>query len=364
MNNNWWILIPISVLMLCCKNTQVNRQPNGLTILDSLYLKPVENNPRTSEGDFIILKNKDILTVYTKFLEEVSDHGKASLMGRISKDNGSTWGEEITIVENEGIQNVMSVSLLRMQNGKIALFYLIKNGINDCYPVMRISDDEGKTWSETKACIPPGSGYFVLNNSRVIQLSSGRILVPVAHHANHGGKFEQNAEIRCLYSDDNGDSWHKSDKAEGPIDVVKQEPGLVELKDGRILMYIRTNTGFQYFSYSSDKGQTWSEAKQGNLVSALSPALIVRDPYTKALVATWNNDPKERAPLSIAVSYDEGDTWQQSKTFQNDPSLWYCYPALETIAPNKYLISFCFGDKKVWGLEGMMIYKFEYNYSK
>lgn len=364
MKTNWRIVIPISLLMLSCKSKQIDRQINNLTILDSLYMKPVENNPRTSEGDFIILSNKDILTVYTKFTENVSDHSRASLMGRISKDNGSTWGKEIAIVENEGIQNVMSVSLLRMQNGKIALFYLIKNGINDCYPVMRISDNEGKTWSESKACIPPGSGYFVLNNSRVIQLSNGRILIPVAKHTNDEGKFNSNADILCWYSDNNGETWLQSNKAEGPEGVIKQEPGLVELNDGRILMYIRTDSGFQYFSYSSDNGQTWSEAKQGSLVSALSPALIVRDPYTKALVVTWNNHPKERVPLSIAVSYNEGETWQQSQTFPNDPSLWYCYPALEIIEPHKYLISFCFGDKKVWGLEGMKIYKFEYNYSK
>jgi len=41
----------------------------------------------------------------------------------------------------------MSVSLLRLQNGEIALFYLLKNSEQDCRPVMRLSRDEGTTWS-------------------------------------------------------------------------------------------------------------------------------------------------------------------------------------------------------------------------
>ncbi len=361
-NNKWWILSFLLIFFSWGLSQQTIAIQKGvqLTLKDSLYLKPQPGNPRTSEGDFLILKNKHILTVYTQFTEGVSDNSRASLIGRVSTDNGSTWGDERVIVENEGAQNVMSVSLLRLKNKKIALFYLVKNSDRDCYPVMRISTNEGKTWSDPNPCIPPGTGYFVLNNNRVIQLKSGRILVPVAHHQFINSEFQQDAVISCRYSDDQGATWHTSGKVTGPKGVIKQEPGLIELKDGKVLMYIRTGSGFQYFSYSTDRGLNWSDAQQGNLVSARSPALIIRDPYTQALVTVWNDHPSERAPLSLAVSFDEGQTWEQQVTLPNDPTLWHCYPALEVVAPNTFLLSFCFGDKKVWGLEGMMIYKLNY----
>lgn len=48
---------------------------------------------------------------------------------------------------------------------------------------MRLSRDEGKTWSKPKPTIPD-PGYFVLNNDRAVQLKSGRVLLPVALHRN------------------------------------------------------------------------------------------------------------------------------------------------------------------------------------
>ena len=55
-------------------------------------------------------------------------------------------------------------------------------------------------------------------------------------------------------------------------------------------MYIRTNAGVQYFSYSQDQGETWSPVQPGNLKSPLSPASIERIPSTGDLLAVWNNN--------------------------------------------------------------------------
>ena len=86
------------------------------------------------------------------------------------------------MVANEGGQNVMSVSLLRLQDGRIALFYLRKNSPADCRPYLRISADETQTWSEPQRCIEDEVGYYVLNNDRAVQLARGRIVLPVALH--------------------------------------------------------------------------------------------------------------------------------------------------------------------------------------
>src|SRR5690625_2341983 len=98
----------------------------------------------------------------------------------------------------------MSVSLLRLDNGEIALFYVRKNSMRDCIPMMRTSSDEGVTWSEPIPCITDREGYFVLNNDRVIQLGNGRLLMPVSMHVTSAEEstFNENGVIFCYYSDD------------------------------------------------------------------------------------------------------------------------------------------------------------------
>jgi len=336
---------------------------------DSLLMPSVKENPRTSEGAFVKLSDGSIMTVYTKFVGGKDDDAKAMLVRRISQDKGASWGEDKTIVSDEGKMNVMSVSLLRLKDGRLAMFYLIKNSDSDCYPVMRISKDEGRSWSDSRPCATPGSGYYVMNNNRVIQLKSGRILVPVALHSKNGTNgitFSPEAEIFCFYSDDNGMSWKETDKVDKPEKLITQEPGVVELKNHDVLIYIRTDKGYQYFSKSHDGGMTWESARQGNLVSPLAPALIMRDPFTKALVAVWNNNPSQRNPICLAVSSDEGKTWQKEQILQNDPAYWYCYPAMIFPSKGVVLVSYCFGSPKNWGLGGMRIerYKIQFNRSK
>ncbi len=324
----------------------------------TLQLHPGPDNPRNSEGDFVELKDGKILYIYSRFTgKSSSDFGSSDLAARWSDDGGKTWTpEDKIVVTNEAATNVMSVSLLRLKSGKIALFYARKNSIADCIPMMRISEDEGKTWGTPVACITDHPGYYVLNNARVIQLPNGRLLVPVALHNTEAKgltheelekKFNNYGILYCYYSDDEGKTWKRSRKVEVPESVMAQEPGLIELRNGSVMMYIRTDAGMQYTSYSSDKGKTWTAATPSNIPSPLSPATIVRDPATGNLVLIWNNFGEmglkygKRTPFNIAVSDNEGLTWQNIKTIHNDPDGYYCYTAARFIGNDKLFLSYC-----------------------
>ncbi len=331
----------------------VDRTKQDKMISRNLILEPGEDNPRNSEGDFITLNDGRILFVYSHYYgESSSDHATAFLAGRYSSDQGETWtDEDVEILPNEGGMNVMSVSLLRLQNGDIALFYLRKNDTDDCIPMMRISKDETETWSDPIPCITDKEGYFVLNNDRVIQLEDGRLMLSVARHAGPGMEWSGKGDIFAYYSDDDGLTWNSSEQIPNPDDFVLQEPGLVELKDGSILMFIRADAGVQCYSYSKDKGETWSVVEKSTLISPLSPASIERIPKTGDLLAVWNNntsyDPEKaklRTPLNVATSQDDGKTWTNIKVIEDDPDGWYCYTAIDFVGDN-VLLAYCAGNR-------------------
>lgn len=317
----------------------------------TLHLAPHPGNTRNSEGDFVQLKDGRILFVYTHFTGGAGDHASAYLAGRHSDDGGKTWSDEdVTIISNEGDMNIMSVSMLRLQSGELALFYLRKNSQTDCIPFLRISRDEALTWSDPIRCIDT-TGYHVVNNDRLVQLDDGRLIFPTALHGQIDSRMDRQGQIMCYYSDDNGKNWSRSFQISNPDSVVLQEPGIVELTDGKMMLFCRTDAGVQYFSYSSDQGVTWSPAKAGNIKSPLSPASIERIPSTGDLLLVWNNNYKEgrdggkRTPFNLAISMDEGLSWEKMKSIESDPAGWYCYTAIEFV-DDHVLLGHCAGDTR------------------
>jgi len=320
-----------------------------------LELPPDHANPRNSEGSFVTLKDGRILFVYSCYTAgRGGDHDPAYLAGRTSTDGGRTWtAEDRLIVENEGGMNVMSVTLLRLQNGEIALFYMLKNSSQDCRPVMRLSEDEGATWGAPVMCITDEVGYYVMNNDRAIQLSGGRLVLPVClHWPKDAPEADWQGTLMCYLSDDNGKTWRRSTATQQAFDAAKQrvttqEPGVVELKDGRVMMFIRTNAGCQYLSYSPDGGDTWNAPIASTLKSPLSPASIKRLPSTGDLLLVWNDHASipassrgRRVPLSTAISKDDGKSWQYIKVLEGNPSGHYCYIAIHPVN-DAVLLGYC-----------------------
>ncbi|QDU41485.1 Sialidase precursor [Maioricimonas rarisocia] len=322
-----------------------------------LVLPPGEGNPRNSEGDFIRLNDGRVLYVYTHFTDGAGDHAAAHLAGRFSSDGGATWTDEDTVIlPNEAGYNVMSVSLLRMPDDRIALFYLRKNSLEDCRPFLRFSTDEARSWSDPIEIIPDSEvGYYVLNNDRVVRLSSGRLVVPVGEHFGPvRTEWTGDARIVCYLSDDDGQTWRRGTAAEVTKEkpAIQQEPGVVELEDGRVMLFCRTNGGSQYIAHSTDGGETWSELSPSSMQAPVSPASIERIPATGDLLLVWNdhsNIPAElkgkRTPYTIAISRDEGATWQTIRNLQDNPHGWYCYTAVEFVGGN-VLLGHCSGDRR------------------
>lgn len=288
-------------------------------------------NPRNSEAAIIPLKDGSLLLGWTEFYAgNGADHGPARISGLLSSDGGKTWEGKYVLVENDGGCNVMEVNFLRLKDNRIALFYCQKNSESaDCRVMMRASNDEGKTWGNAKQ-ISPDNAYTGLTNGRCIRLKSGRILLETWH----------NGDSYCYISDDDGETWRESQRVK-PGDG-SWEPACIELKDGRVLMLMRTGLGGQYKSISADGGETWSEPVITPLAGTAAPVSISRIPNTGDLLAVWNHNPDGggRRPLTAAVSSDEGETWTRFKNIEDNPDDQWAYPAVTWIDDCAFLTYF------------------------
>ncbi len=233
--------------------------------------------------------------------------------------------------------------------------------------MMRISSDECASFSEATVCIRDEVGYYVLNNDRAAQLKSGRLLLPVALHNKPGQqKPDWAGRVMCYLSDDVGKTWRRSTTTlRGRLPngnrVTTQEPGVVQLTDGRLMMFCRTDAGSQYTAFSRDEGDTWSALSPSQLASPLSPATIERIPWNGQLLCVWNDHSGvhpfptgKRSPLCIAISKNEGKTWSRSRTLEADPDGWYCYTAMAFLE-DRVLLAYCAGDKHVGGLNRLKV---------
>ena len=324
-----------------------------------LVIDASNEHPRNSEGDIEELKDGRLCLVYTRFIGTPRDDSPAELVMRTSSDGGKTWSSDRVLVPNEGGCNVMEANILRLKNGELLLFYLRKDKPTlSCNLFVRRSSNEFGTLSEpTRVTLL--DGYHVVNNDRVIQLSTGRLIVPAVLHTgfDEAGKvtiFVRQGIPFIYYSDDNGYTWKKDNTVITPTSQRKltlHENGVVELKDGRLWMYMRTGHGYQYGCYSADGGLNWSEPKPTKLASPVSPATIERIPWTGQLLCVWNDHsgvhpftPGKRTPFCAAISKDEGLTWSKSKIIEDNPKGWFCYTSM-TFLKDRVLLSYGGGER-------------------
>jgi len=333
-----------------------------------LSIAPTEKYPRHSEGTFLRLKDGRILFVYSRFRDASDDAAPSDLAAIYSSDEGETWTEPETVIEaaQYNTRNIMSASLMRMENGDVGLFYIVKQAPGYSRIMLSRSNDEGKTWySHTECTLADRKGYYVLNNDRAERLSSGRIILPLAYHrGGHGSEecYMDSRAVDCfLYSDDDGRTW-----AEAP-DIVfppfggswtgLQEPGVIEKKNGVLWGYARTDHMYQYEFFSFDGGMRWTKAQPSRFTSPHSPMKISRNPFSGDLYAVWNPAPLYngrvcpwyltigRTPIVWAVSKDDGATWSGQHIIEDDEYCGYCYPAIFFTDDGAMLVAYCAGNE-------------------
>jgi len=214
----------------------------------------------------------------------------------------------------------------------------------------------------------PSKGYYEVHNDRVIRLASGRIVIPAAfYHIPWHNKPNLLKPFRgtgvFLLSGDDGYSWREShDILQMPIPKSTsgmQETGVMEMSNGDLWAWFRTDMGFQYESFSRDRGDSWTMPQPSIFKSCNSPMSMKRE--GDDIYAVWN-PLSDRSGYAIINSDDEGFYWYTVKYIE-DPmeNNSYCYTAIH-FTDDSILLAYSVGGKK--GMETLRIRKIPKKYWK
>ncbi|WP_348799454.1 sialidase family protein [Flavobacterium adhaerens] len=262
------------------------------------------------------------------------------IIGVKSIDEGLTWSEPEVLQENLATINVANPSLVKISDQHLLLFFSSKESTSHINIYFKESFDQGKTWSKPKIINQYNSGYYIINNGRVVY-ENNRLWVPVAVP---NGDIYQNynsQKVFCFYSDDLGKTWQQT------VSLVKDfalmEPCLTVLSDTELLLNIRTQKGKILFARSHNNGISWN-FEYSNIKSPAAPQTIVKKKDSDILYMAWNNTDfnyeksgGNRTPLTFAYSKDKGYNWHFIANIETSKDFSFSYPSILLDANDVYL---------------------------
>jgi hypothetical protein len=202
--------------------------------------------------------------------------------------------------------------------------------------------DGGRTWQDIQKLHPDWTGAI----RDMIQTRSGRVIFTTMKMLHDPGRHS----VMTYASDDAGATWMASNLIDyggiGHHDGAT-EATLVELNDGRLMKYIRTNWGQFWRAESTDGGHYWHTIGPSGVDASSAPGLLFRT-RSGRIALFWNRTLPEgqadyplnggdrrwsavpcsnhREELSLSWSDDECQSWSPPVVLARKPETWLSYP--------------------------------------
>ncbi|MCP4193708.1 MAG: exo-alpha-sialidase [Planctomycetaceae bacterium] len=305
------------------------------TAIQHVVIEPAtKETPRSDTASVAQLPDDQLMVVYHKYESgerSGHDHGICRIWSKVSGDDGKTWQQPRMLVDVvEGDMNVQAPALLRTNSGELLLISLRAHPDgNSSTMCLFESVNGGKSFEPRDPLWSRSNGQLLQGGtSCLLELESGRLLLP--YHGGVGSQWKQKNSAWCLFSDDGGKTWKRSD----PIDLPKRgamEASVAQFDDETLLMSLRTQLGGPFLSRSADEGKTWTQPVFSGLEGGESGTCLRRLPGSNDVVLFFNNSKYnpdhhhfgERTPLTCARSSDQGMTWQMIGNIAADPAAEY-----------------------------------------
>jgi len=334
--------------------------------------KADQDLPRHSEASIIELKDSSLLMAWQRFEHSrfgSGDEAPSTIALMNSSDGGRTWGNFRIVAErDDSCVNVYSPNFLRLKNGEIMLFYMKYNQLTPGMPQLATvytvrSADEGVTFSQPEPVWE--RERFYISNACIVRLASGRVIIPIQTSEGDMWSKNERCHVRVFYSDDDCRTWVFGQQNISLPMRGAMEPFVAELKDGRLIMVMRSQLGSMFKSYSTDQGHRWSHPQTTGLSIPESCPYVTDVPGSDKIMVVWNNAEYnmhwsshygKRSPLTAALSADGGVTFTDFWDIETDPKTAFSNPGITWTKDGVCLLTYwvCpYNDK--WSLSGGLI---------
>ena len=284
------------------------------------------------------------------------------VVARVSKDNGKTWTEPVTIAgtaELGGDYGHGDPAIVTDRiTGDIIVLVTSKKGFYSGTPddptrlKCIISHDNGLTWDAPvditdqiygSGCsdeVRKGWYSMFFSSGAALQTSKGTLMcvAPVATTSNFSHSL---FEAQIIRSEDHGKTWTCNAV---PALTDADESKIVELNDGRLLVKSRKQGGGDvYYAISDDDGKTWTPRAQfagvydpgcnGDIIRLTSTG---KDEGANRLLLSVP-DATSRKNVTVYLSTDEAETWPVKKSICPGGSAYSTMTVLEDGTIGMYL---------------------------
>lgn len=232
--------------------------------------------------------------------------------------------------------------LIRPKNKKeIYLYYKVGPNPREWWGKVKVSQDNGKTWSEGSK-LPDGILGPIKN--KPVELSNGTILSPSSIELT-----EDRWVAHIEKSTDNQKTWRII-----PIDYESAynviQPSILIHKNGDLQVLCRSKEGKVMSSFSADQGESWSPLRPTNLINPNSATDAI--PYKDDFLIVYNPDIpgkdwwEGRTKLRLAAS-DNGLNWNDILVLEDEDKGEFSYPTIFQDSKGKIHITYTHNRKNI-----------------
>ena len=198
------------------------------------------------------------LLAFAEGRQQIFDHGRVDIVLKRSVDDGATWSA-LTVVHTESNATHAATignptPLWDPSTGEVLLFLCRGNA----ELLSMRSADAGSTWSAPEPLSgwsrPPEWTWVAVGPPAALRLRSGRYVLPCDGYLGHARFYQATSVFSfVIYSDDRGATWRQ-----GPLLEGGNECQASALRNGSLLLNMRSREVRRLQSYSHDGGESWS----------------------------------------------------------------------------------------------------------
>ena len=285
--------------------------------------------PSCHASTIVETRRGDLVVAY--FAGTYERHPDCNIYVNIKQKGSKDWSKAILAADGGGTACWNPV-LTELPDGELWLFYKVGKAVKDWTGWLVKSRDGGRTWGHPE---PLPDGFLGPIKNKPL-LSGGKLLCGSSTEGS-GWRFHvelldlKTGQWRYVGPVESTLALKTDDNQPHPIDCI--QPSILQLKDGRLMVLMRTHNARLAQSFSSDGGETWTPVTLSEVENNQSgtDAVTLKDGRHALVYNNFETLPYTkkgpRTPLSLAISKD-GRTWTHLLTLEDSPTGEFSYPAV------------------------------------